>query len=161
MSRPLSSELANVHRRPSLIGPSNWEPPPFAKRTTEAHDAEDAVTPFGRCFAQLRQRLRQKQVYLAMEIERSEATISYWETGARLPNADNLSRILSVLARNGASTAELLSLRRSWRREIDERSMRGIWRKRSGCSDGTRLVGNKRIPVDACSSCSERKSIKR
>jgi len=136
-------------RSTALMNPLTLKTTVAKTTATEAHDEEDAVTPFGRCFAQLRQRLRQEHARVAMEIECSEETISHWEAGARLPNADNLSRILSALARNGASTVELLSLRRSWRSESAERSMRGIWRRRSGCSDGLRLSATKESTSDA------------
>jgi hypothetical protein len=60
-----------------------------------------------------------------MEIGCSGATISYWETGGRLPNGCNLSRIMAVLVQYGASTAEVLALRRLWRSEAVMQKARG------------------------------------
>ena len=55
-----------------------------------------------------------KQSSLAQAIGCSEAAVSYWEAGRRLPQPRTLSRILAVLAHAGVSRAELVDLQRIW-----------------------------------------------
>jgi DNA-binding transcriptional regulator YiaG len=70
----------------------------------------------------IRQRLSGKQVWLSREIGCSDAAVSLWESGARLPNPRSICRILTALAQSGASTPELLALRRTWHNEMAKRS---------------------------------------
>jgi DNA-binding transcriptional regulator YiaG len=78
---------------------------------------------FGCHLKLIRKRLSGKQVWLSQAIGRTEAAISLWESGARLPNSRSLSRILAVLAQGGASTTELLALRGAW---LGERIRRAV-----------------------------------
>jgi DNA-binding transcriptional regulator YiaG len=71
----------------------------------------------------LRHRLAGKQVWLSGQIGCSDAAISFWESGARFPSRRNLSRLLAALAEGGASTSELLALRRTWHNDFTKRSL--------------------------------------
>jgi len=62
----------------------------------------------------IRLELKNKQVWLSQAIGCSDAAVSFWESGARIPTAESMSRLLAVLAREGATTSELLELRRFW-----------------------------------------------
>jgi transcriptional regulator with XRE-family HTH domain len=62
-----------------------------------------------------------KQLLLSHAMGCSDAAISLWESGARLPTPDSLSRLLIAIAQSGASTAELLVLRSIWRDEYVRR----------------------------------------
>jgi DNA-binding transcriptional regulator YiaG len=72
------------------------------------------------CFAdrlkELRRRLVGKQLCLSCAVGCTDAAVSFWESGKRLPQQDALSRILDALARGGASASELTTLLHSWKR---------------------------------------------
>lgn len=61
-----------------------------------------------------RTKLFTKQSSLAHAIGCSEAAVSYWEAGRRLPQARTMTRILTVLDHAGVSRAELVELQRTW-----------------------------------------------
>jgi hypothetical protein len=61
--------------------------------------------------------LQNKQVWLSEAIGCSDAAVSLWESGARIPTPQSLSRLLAALAKEGISTSELLELRRIWLNE--------------------------------------------
>jgi hypothetical protein len=63
---------------------------------------------------ELRRRLVGKQLCLSCAVGCTDAAVSFWESGKRLPQQDTFSRILDVLARGGASPSELSNLHRSW-----------------------------------------------
>jgi DNA-binding transcriptional regulator YiaG len=85
-------------------------------------EADDCTRAFASCLKQVRQRLAGKQAWLSREVGCSDAAISFWESGGRLPNQQNLCRILAAVARGGATTAELLALRSKWHQEMTRRS---------------------------------------
>ena len=76
---------------------------------------------FADCLKRIRTRLKSKQVWLSEAIGCSDAAVSLWETGSRIPTPASLSRILAVLASEGTSDAELLALRRVWIKEAAQR----------------------------------------
>src|SRR4051794_37383838 len=63
----------------------------------------------------LRLRFLGKQLCLSHAVGCSDAAVSFWESGKRLPNPRTLYRILDALAHEGVSPAELSNLRASWR----------------------------------------------
>jgi transcriptional regulator with XRE-family HTH domain len=63
-----------------------------------------------------------KQASLSYVVGCTDAAISLWESGNRLPNQANLQRLLAALAACGTTTIELLSLRAAWSREKARRS---------------------------------------
>jgi DNA-binding transcriptional regulator YiaG len=69
---------------------------------------------FAVCLKRIRLELKNKQVWLSEAVGCSDAAVSLWESGARIPTADRMGRLLAVLAREGATTSELLELRRFW-----------------------------------------------
>jgi ribosome-binding protein aMBF1 (putative translation factor) len=89
-------------------------------------ETDDFVKSFASCLKQVRQRLAGKQAWLSQEIGCSDAAISFWESGGRLPNQQNLCRILAAVARGGATTPELLALRSAWHQEMTKRSVQRI-----------------------------------
>jgi DNA-binding transcriptional regulator YiaG len=72
---------------------------------------------FANCLRHLRQRLVLKQTCLSWSIGCSEAAISLWEAGHRLPTLRNLHRLLKAIDAHGATAAEQLSLRQAWFRD--------------------------------------------
>lgn len=94
---------------------------PALLQSTE--EADDTGKSFASCLKQVRQRLAGKQAWLSQEVGCSDAAISFWESGGRLPNQQNLCRILAAVARGGATTPELLALRSSWHHEMARRSL--------------------------------------
>jgi DNA-binding transcriptional regulator YiaG len=61
-----------------------------------------------------RTRLFEKQCCLAQAIGCSEAAVSYWETGRRLPQRRTFHKILEVLATAGVSATDRFELQRTW-----------------------------------------------
>src|SRR4051794_29051647 len=94
-----------------------------ADRRTEP-DSMPSAQAFTSCFRELRIRLGGKQAWLAASVGCSEAAVSLWETGRRVPDTDTFFRISVVFAEAGASTHELLILRRHWRMAKAERKIR-------------------------------------
>jgi DNA-binding XRE family transcriptional regulator len=91
---------------------------------------------FGDQLRELRRRLSFKQVSLSSMIGCSDAAISFWETGARLPKAPRLRLLLQQLAAQGVPTFELLSLRQRWHYECTLRTLRRTNHGRSPNVDG-------------------------
>lgn len=65
---------------------------------------------------ELRRRLVGKQLCLSCAVGCTDAAVSFWESGKRLPQPDTLSRILDALAQGGASPGELSTLHNSWQK---------------------------------------------
>jgi DNA-binding XRE family transcriptional regulator len=69
---------------------------------------------------QVRARIHAKQCWLANEIGCTDAAISQWENGNRLPNENTMRRVFQALERGGALPTELVSLLVAWRNELDK-----------------------------------------
>jgi len=69
----------------------------------------------------LRTRLR-KQVALAQRVECSEAAVSFWEAGRRIPSRRMFVKILDALHEAGATSSELLLLTSTWKGALLSRS---------------------------------------
>jgi DNA-binding transcriptional regulator YiaG len=93
-------------------------------RVQTTNEADDCDKSFATNLKQVRQRLAGKQAWLSQEVGCSDAAISFWESGGRLPNQPNLCRILAAVARGGATTVELMALRSAWHHEMSRRSSR-------------------------------------
>jgi hypothetical protein len=78
----------------------------------------DSLQENGYCFAhhlkELRRRIIGKQICLSHALGCSNAAVSLWESGKRLPHRRTLPLILDVLAKGGASATDLDGLRCSW-----------------------------------------------
>jgi hypothetical protein len=74
----------------------------------------DETSYFADYLRDLRRRLVGKQLCMSCAVGCTDAAVSFWETGKRLPDQSSLSRILSALADGGASPSELSRLRHSW-----------------------------------------------
>jgi DNA-binding transcriptional regulator YiaG len=85
---------------------------------------EPRQTSFACQIRDLRQRYGRKQAWLASAIGCTDAAVSYWESGRRLPQGHLLGRIVTALKEVGAPPAELVALRRTWREEKMSRLMR-------------------------------------
>jgi transcriptional regulator with XRE-family HTH domain len=72
----------------------------------------------------IRLRLQNKQGWLSGAIGCSDAAVSFWESGARVPSPRSLGRLLDALAQEGTPTSELLELRRIWCDECIRREAR-------------------------------------
>jgi len=79
---------------------------------------------FATCLKQVRIRIHAKQCWLAREIGCSEAALSHWEKGSRLPRQNTMRRIFQALERGGSPPTELVSLLIAWRSDRNK-SRRG------------------------------------
>ena len=80
-------------------------------------------TRFGSYLRELRRSVSGKQAWLSNAVGCSDAAISFWETGARLPTPRRMAALLGVLSAAGVATMELLDLQQRWH---FERAHRGI-----------------------------------
>lgn len=81
---------------------------------------------FGTVVRSLRVRLLGKQLTLAMAIGCTEAAVSFWETGTRVPSARLLASLVTCLERAGASNAEIRELVTAYRSAIIDRRQRSL-----------------------------------
>jgi len=81
---------------------------------TVAKTQEKKRSSFADRLRYLRLRFVGKQLCLSQAIGCSDAAVSFWESGKRLPQPRTFYRILNELAHEGASRAELSNLRASW-----------------------------------------------
>ena len=78
---------------------------------------------FAVCLKRIRLSLAGKQIWLSDAMGCSDAAVSLWESGSRLPSARTIGRLLTVLADAGAPTPALLELRRVWLLETSARRL--------------------------------------
>ena len=90
---------------------------------------------FAAQFARLRRAYLGKQSVLADTLGYSEASVSLWEAGRRLPAYQTLGNLLALLRESGVPTCELVLLEASWRDVIVSRATRPA---RSGPAKTTR-----------------------
>jgi DNA-binding XRE family transcriptional regulator len=83
---------------------------------------------FAACLKQVRVRIDAKQFWLAGEIGCSEAAVSLWENGSRLPRQNTMRRVFHALEKGGALPAELVSLLVAWRNDRNK-TQRGTSRR--------------------------------
>jgi len=79
------------------------------------------MNPFPGALKTLRQRLVGKQTVLSYAIGCTDAAVSFWEAGRRLPGERMMERIVSVLRFHGGDAGELDELVQQWRREVERR----------------------------------------
>jgi DNA-binding transcriptional regulator YiaG len=84
----------------------------------------DGEHKFAVCLKRIRLGLKSKQSWLATAIGCTDAAVSLWESGTRVPTTASLGRLLSALAEEGTPTAELLELRGAWLNECARRASR-------------------------------------
>jgi DNA-binding XRE family transcriptional regulator len=72
---------------------------------------------FARQIKGLRVRYGRKQAWLASAVGCTDAAVSMWESGKRLPQGHLMFRIVAVLTQVGAPPSDIANLRRSWREE--------------------------------------------
>ena len=75
----------------------------------------DDETSFGETFRRLRKRHAGKQITLVAEgLPCTDAAISLWESGVRLPSPKRLVNIIEILVRLGATAEDGEQLRAAW-----------------------------------------------
>ena len=72
---------------------------------------------FADCLREVRHRVAVKQTCLSLDIGCTDAAVSLWEAGHRLPTYSNLRRLLQAMDAAGATAAEQLALREAWFRD--------------------------------------------
>jgi DNA-binding transcriptional regulator YiaG len=98
--------------------------------TTDNHSASapapeppDLTPSFADQLKELRRRTACKQAILSEIVGCSEAAVSFWENGARLPKKRMLALLLTALAEHGASALELHALTQRWQHERIQRPL--------------------------------------
>ena len=92
---------------------------------TENQDTVSNET-FAACLKQIRSRVYGKQFSLASEIGCTDAALSHWENGSRLPRQKSMRRVFQALERGGALPNELVSLLVAWRNDLDRARRRSL-----------------------------------
>jgi hypothetical protein len=90
----------------------------------QPQESVDGAVRFAVCLRRIRHGLRTKQVWLSGAVGCSDAAISLWESGARIPTPQSMGRLLAALAEEGTATSQLLELRRVWLNEYTRRRAR-------------------------------------
>jgi DNA-binding XRE family transcriptional regulator len=91
---------------------------PFERYSTGAMVAALPPQPTFACqLKDFRQRFGFKQLWLANVVGCTDAAVSFWETGKRLPQAHIIVIMVDVLRKMGATPKELMVLYTSWREE--------------------------------------------
>jgi hypothetical protein len=85
---------------------------------------EDSALAFARQIKALRRRCGGKQLWLAVAAGCSDAAVSFWETGKRIPDEVTIARIVVALNEAGALPDELARLQGTWRKARLIRMMR-------------------------------------
>jgi transcriptional regulator with XRE-family HTH domain len=88
----------------------------------------DGASDFPTALRSLRRRFVRKQLALSVAVGCSDAAVSFWECGKRLPDASRLERMLEIFAREGATIGDLDELHRLWERASSKRSQPDKWR---------------------------------
>ena len=93
---------------------------------------------FAHCLRQARQTLYMKQTCLSSAMSCTDAAISFWETGQRLPNRRNFQRLIEAMAAAGATSALQRDLCEAWLRDRTSASQVRAWRRmeRANLLDG-------------------------
>lgn len=73
---------------------------------------------FAERFRSIRLRLFGKQLGLAARLECTDAAISYWESGRRLPSPKLIGRLVECLERAGAQPEEISELLVAYRESV-------------------------------------------
>ena len=76
--------------------------------------SSSAMEPFPRHIRELRTRIFGKQIVLAIGVGCTDAAVSQWESGQRLPSLAVLSKILESFRVAGARPTEIAELRQAW-----------------------------------------------
>jgi DNA-binding XRE family transcriptional regulator len=87
----------------------------FFPVSTEAEPGSPAT--FATQLKGLRARLGYKQIWLASAVGCTDAAVSFWESGKRLPQAYIMVRVVEVLRELGVAPKELVTLDGTWRVE--------------------------------------------
>ena len=97
-----------VHRRPSITFSEN--------HTSGALPIEPAERSpsFGEQLKMLRTRTWSKQAVLSSLLGCTDAAVSLWESGARLPRTGSMELLMKALADAGVSPLQLETLRQRW-----------------------------------------------
>ena len=79
---------------------------------------------FASCLRRLRRRLDAKQLWLSREVGCTDAAVSRWEKGDRLPRQDTVELFVEALKKEGAMPGEIVLLRMRWQKEALRRILR-------------------------------------
>jgi DNA-binding transcriptional regulator YiaG len=90
---------------------------PLERFSSETMLAAPAPPPFAIQLRDFRQRFGFKQLWLANVVGCTDAAVSFWETGKRLPQAHVIVIMLEVLRKLGAGPKELVVFYTCWREE--------------------------------------------
>jgi hypothetical protein len=90
---------------------------------------------FSVCLKRIRTAVCGKQFMLSQAIGCSDAAVSFWESGARVPNPQSFVRLLDVLAAEGTPHSDLVALRRVWVSACSSRRSRGRAPRQIQCQD--------------------------
>jgi DNA-binding transcriptional regulator YiaG len=104
-----------VHRTDSIAFTDN-----HAASALSTH-APECTSSFAEQLKNLRTRTWSKQTVLSSLLGCSDAAVSLWESGARLPRAGLMDLLMKALAAEGVAPVELETLHQRWSFERRER----------------------------------------
>jgi DNA-binding transcriptional regulator YiaG len=86
------------------------------QQTRSSPRSRQAAREFASLMKALRVQCAVKQLCLAIAVGRTDAAVSMWESGKRVPGDRTLLCIIDALAEAGASKAHLAALAATWRK---------------------------------------------
>jgi hypothetical protein len=92
-------------------------------------DGTVGAASFAHCLREARRTLYLKQTCLSSAIGCTEAAVSFWESGHRLPTRTNLRRLVDAMTAAGATMAEQRALWEAWFRDKANASQARAWRR--------------------------------
>jgi DNA-binding transcriptional regulator YiaG len=90
---------------------------PIDRSSSVVEAAPEPPPTFACQLKDFRQRFGFKQLWLANVVGCTDAAVSFWETGKRLPQAHVIVIMIEVLRKMGASPKELIVFYGCWREE--------------------------------------------
>jgi DNA-binding transcriptional regulator YiaG len=110
--------------------PAPWLDMELLQMRLEPDRHVSALAVFSRSFRALRTKIFVKQAALSSAVRCTEAAISYWESGRRLPLRPSFVRIVEALGEYGATVSELDALEGAWRHAMVQRALESRQRSR-------------------------------
>ena len=111
----MSSMTTLVHRRPSITFSET-----HASKALPIEPPERTPS-FAEQLKMLRTRTWSKQAVLSSLLGCTDAAVSLWESGARLPRTGSMELLMKALASEGVSPLQLETLRQRWSFERRQR----------------------------------------
>jgi hypothetical protein len=124
IARERSAVSLDQRLQPVMGNDSPKKPKPMLDSTycPEVRAATRRRQTFAHLMKDLRSRFAGKQLCLAVALGRTDAAVSMWESGKRLPARSTMESIIGIFAQAGAPDDHLAALSARWREAHETRA---------------------------------------